>query len=205
MEVEEIRDILPKMVKSVNAHIQQIRAYTGKKESYAMKKLKSKLTAKPLDETLWTEKGFVKYNKSLSDSDVKALYKAVKSFKESKTGTVKGIKAVELERKGQIAEYLKSQQDFDNKSVEDIINENKISQEDAEDMFNLFDDEGILNWVNDNDIDWSSLFAIMGNLTKEMPHAKLSDFKAKLASYNIQANNTDAQRSIRRLWTKFIK
>lgn len=205
MEVEEIRAILPKMVKSVNAHIQQIRAYTGKKESYAMKKLKSKLTAKPLDETLWTEKGFVKYNKSLSDSDVKALYKAVKSFKESKTGTVKGIKAVELERKGQIAEYLKSQQDFGNKSIEDIMNENKISQEDAEDMFNLFDDEGILNWVNDNDIDWSSLFAIMGNLTKEMPHAKLPDFKAKLASYNIQANNTDAQRSIRRLWTKFIK
>ena len=205
MEVEEIRAILPKMVKSVNAHIQQIRAYTGKKESYAMKKLKSKLTAKPLDETLWTEKGFVKYNKKLSDSDVKALYKAVKSFKESKTGTVKGIKAVELERKGQIAEYLKSQQDFGNKSIEDIMNENKISQEDAEDMFNLFDDEGILNWVNDNDIDWSSLFAIMGNLTKEMPHAKLSDFKEKLASYNIQANNTDAQRSIRRLWTKFIK
>ena len=205
MEVEEIRAILPKMVKSVNAHIQQIRAYTGKKESYAIKKLKSKLTAKPLDDTLWTEKGFVKYNKRLSDSDVKALYKAVKSFKESKTGTVKGIKAVELERKGQIAEYLKSQQDFDNKSIEDIMNENKISQEDAEDMFNLFDDEGILNWVNDNDIDWSSLFAIMGNLTKEMPHAKLSDFKTKLASYNIQANNTDAQRSIRRLWTKFIK
>lgn len=205
MEVEEIRAILPKMVKSVNAHMQQIRAYTGKKESYAMKKLKSKLTAKPLDETLWTEKGFVKYNKNLSDSDVKALYKAVKSFKESKTGTVKGIKAVELERKGQIAEYLKNQQDFGNKSVEDIINENKISQEDAEDMFNLFDDEGILKWVNDNDIDWSSLFAIMGNLTKEMPHAKLSDFKTKLASYNIQANNTDAQRSIRRLWTKFIK
>ena len=205
MEVEEIRAILPKMVKSVNAHIQQIRAYTGKKESYAIKKLKSKLTAKPLDDTLWTEKGFVKYNKRLSDSDVKALYKAVKSFKESKTGTVKGIKAVELERKGQIAEYLKSQQDFDNKSIEDIMNENKISQEDAEDMFNLFDDEGILNWVNDNDIDWSSLFAIMGSLTKEMPHAKLSDFKTKLASYNIQANNTDAQRSIRRLWTKFIK
>lgn len=205
MEVEEIRAILPKMVKSVNAHMQQIRAYTGKKESYAMKKLKSKLTAKPLDETLWTEKGFVKYNKSLSDSDVKALYKAVKSFKESKTGTVKGIKAVELERKRQIAEYLKSQQDFGNKSVEDIINENKISQEDAEDMFNLFDDEGILKWVNDNDIDWSSLFAIMGNLTKEMPHAKLSDFKTKLASYNIQTNNTDAQRSIKRLWTKFIK
>lgn len=205
MEVEEIRAILPKMVKSVNAHIQQIRAYTGKKESYAMKKLKSKLTAKPLDETLWTEKGFVKYNKSLSDSDVKALYKAVKAFKESKTGTVKGIKAVELERKGQIAEYLKSQQDFSDKSLEDIINENKISQEDVEDMFNLFDDEGILNWVNDNDIDWSSLFAIMGSLTKEMPHAKLSDFKTKLASYNIQANNADAQRSIRRLWTKFIK
>ena len=205
MEVEEIRAILPKMVKSVNAHIQQIRAYTGKKESYAMKKLKSKLTAKPLDETLWTEKGFVKYNKRLSDSDVKALYKAVKSFKESKTGTVKGIKAVELERKGQIAEYLKSQQDFGNKSIEDIMNENKISQEDAEDMFNLFDDEGILKWVNDNDIDWSSLFAIMGNLTKEMPHAKLSDFKTKLESYNIQANNTDAQRSIRRLWAKFIK
>lgn len=205
MEVEEIRAIIPKMAKSVNAHIQQIRAYTGKKESYAIKKLKSKLTAKPLDDILWTEKGFVKYNKSLSDSDVKALYKAVKSFKESKTGTVKGIKAVELERKGQIAEYLKSQQDFGNKSVEDIINENKISQEDAEDMFNLFDDEGILKWVNDNDIDWSSLFAIMGNLTKEMPHAKLSDFKTKLASYNIQANNTDAQRSIRRLWTKFIK
>lgn len=205
MEVEEIRAILPKMVKSVNAHIQQIRAYTGKKESYAMKKLKSKLTSKPLDETLWTEKGFVKYNKSLSDSDVKALYKAVKSFKESKTGTVKGIKAIELERKGQIAEYLKRQQDFDNKSIEDIMNENKISQEDAEDMFNLFDDEGILKWVNDNDIDWSSLFAIMGDLTKEMPHAKLSDFKTKLASYNIQANNTDAQRSIRRLWSKFIK
>ena len=205
MEVEEIRAILPKMVKSVNAHIQQIRAYTGKKESYAIKKLKSKLTAKPLDDTLWTEKGFVKYNKRLSDSDVKALYKAVKSFKESKTGTVKGIKAVELERKGQIAEYLKSQQDFDNKSIEDIMNENKISQEDAEDMFNLFDDEGILNWVNDNDIDWSSLFAIMGSLTKEMPHAKLSDFKTKLASYNSKANNADAQRSIRRLWTKFIK
>lgn len=205
MEIEEIRAELPKMVKSVNAHIQQIRAYTGKKESYAMKKLKSKLTSKPLDETLWTEKGFVRYNKRLSDSDVKALYKAVKAFKESKTGTVKGIKAVELERKGQIAEYLKSQRDFRDKSLEDIINENKISREDAEDMFNLFDDEGVLKWVNDNDIDWSSLFAIMGNITKDMPRTSLSNFKEKLETYNIQANNQDAQKAIRRLWYKFIK
>lgn len=205
MEIEEIRAELPKLVKSVNAHIQQIRAYTGKKESYSMKKLKSKLTSKALDETLWTAKGYVKYNKKISDTDVKALYKALKSFKASKTGSVKGIKTVELMRKGQIAEYLKTQQDFSDKTLEEIIEDNKITQEDAEDMYNLFDDEGILNWVNDNDTDWSSLFAIMGNLTKEMPHAKLSDFKERLKVYNIQANNADAQRSIRRLWTKFIK
>lgn len=205
MEIEEIRAELPSLVKSVNAHIQQIRAYTGKNESYAMKKLKSKLTAKPLDESLWTAKGFVKYNRKLSDSDVKALYAAVKNFKKAKTSTVKGIKAIELERKGQIAEYLKSTQDFSDKSIDEIIKENDITQEDAEDMFNLFDDEGILKWVNDNDIDWSSLFAIMGNLTKEMPHTSLNNFKEKLKSYNIEANNLDGQRAIRRLWHKFIK
>lgn len=205
MEIEEIRAELPKMVKSVNAHIQQIRAYTGKKESYAMKKLKSKLTTKALDESLWTAKGFVKYNKKISDSDVKALYKAVKSFKESKTGTVKGIKSVELMRKGQIAEYLKTQQDFNDKSLEEIIKESEITKEDAEDMFNLFDDEGILKWVNDNDIDWSSLFAIIGDISKTMPHTQLNNFKEKLKTYNIQANNQDAQKAIRRLWYKFIK
>lgn len=205
MEIEDIRAELPHLVKSVNAHIQQIRAYTGKKESYAMKKLKSKLTTKALDESLWTAKGFVKYNKKISDSDVKALYKAIKSFKESKTGSVKGIKSVELMRKGQIAEYLKTQQDFSDMSLEEIIKENDISQEDAEDMFNLFDDEGILKWVNDNDIDWSSLFAIMGNITKDMAHTPLENFKEKLKTYNIQANNQDAQKAIRRLWYKFIK
>lgn len=205
MEIEEIRAELPSLVKSVNAHIQQIRAYTGKNESYAMKKLKSKLTAKPLDESLWTAKGFVKYNRKLSNSDVKALYAAVKNFKKAKTSTVKGIKAIELERKGQIAEYLKSTQDFSDKSIDEIIKENDITQEDAEDMFNLFDDEGILKWVNDNDIDWSSLFAITGNLTKEMPHTSLNNFKEKLKSYNIEANNLDGQRAIRRLWHKFIK
>lgn len=205
MEIEEIRAELPRLVKSVNAHIQQIRAYTGKKESYAMKSLKSKLTAKSLDENLWTAKGFVKYNKKISDSDVKALYAAVKNFKKAKTSTVKGIKAVELERKGQIAEYLKSQQDFSNKSLDEIIKETDITQEDAEDMYNLFDDEGILKWVNDNDIDWSSLFAIMGNITKEMQHINLNNFKEKLKTYSIEANNLDAQRAIRRLWYKFIK
>lgn len=88
-EHEKLYKELSRQVRRTNAKLQRLRGHFGDDIGWAATRLLNKLDVDILNAV--TEKGYIKYNKNLSNRQMKAILKATDSFLKSKTSTVKGV------------------------------------------------------------------------------------------------------------------
>ena len=88
-EHEKLYKELSTQVRRTNAMLQRLRGHFGDEAGWAATRLLNKLDIDVLNAV--TEKGYIKYNKNLSNRQMKAILKATDSFLKSKTSTVKGV------------------------------------------------------------------------------------------------------------------
>lgn len=129
-EQTKLYNELKKLSKQANQRIVRLERTFGK-DTWATKKLKSKLETEPLQ--AWTSTGRVRVNKSMTITQMKATIKATKKFLQSETSRVKGVKEV---RKRQIETIQKTFKDFEVKN---------FTYEDAENFYDIFESDD--NWV----------------------------------------------------------
>ena len=120
-------------VKRVNAYLARLYKQIGTNNpGWAASALLNKLSKGNLD--LITDKGFVKYNKNLSDIEKKAIRKASKSFLDSKTKTVKGVK----EAQENIKKKLEISIDISSKEASDLFDFFEKKDYDSELIYELY-------------------------------------------------------------------
>lgn len=88
-EHEKLYKELSTQVRRTNAMLQRLRGHFGDETGWAATRLLNKLDIDILNAV--TEKGYIKYNKNLSNRQMKAILKATDTFLKSKTSTVKGV------------------------------------------------------------------------------------------------------------------
>lgn len=88
-EHEKLYKELSTQVRRTNAMLQRLRGHFGDEPGWAATRLLNKLDIDVLNAV--TEKGYIKYNKNLSNRQMKAILKATDTFLKSKTSTVKGV------------------------------------------------------------------------------------------------------------------
>lgn len=118
-----------KLIKRANRQIKAIENNYGK-ESWAVKKLKSKLDG----QKNILKSGMISTRKNISEIEKKATLKAVSQFLESKTSKVSGVKEIEKRIKSNIKEYTS----IKNKNGEVV---ETASKQDIENLYRLFDDK----------------------------------------------------------------
>ena len=87
---EELYKQLQKNVRSANAKLQRLRGHFGSEFGWAGQRLIDKLVIPAINAI--TDKGYIKYNKNLSVTQMRAIIKATSEFAKSKTSTVKGVR-----------------------------------------------------------------------------------------------------------------
>lgn len=87
---EDLYKQLQKNVRSANAKLQRLRGHFGSDFGWAGQRLIDKLNIPAINAI--TEKGYIRYNKNLSTTQMRAIIKATNEFANSKTSTVKGVR-----------------------------------------------------------------------------------------------------------------
>lgn len=87
---EDLYKQLQKNVRSANAKLQRLRGHFGTEFGWAGQRLIDKLNIPAINGI--TEKGYIRYNKNLSTTQMRAIIKATNEFAKSKTSTVKGVR-----------------------------------------------------------------------------------------------------------------
>lgn len=87
---EDLYKQLQKNVRSANAKLQRLRGHFGSDFGWAGQRLIDKLNIPAIDGI--TNKGYIRYNKNLSTTQMRAIIKATNEFAKSKTSTVKGMR-----------------------------------------------------------------------------------------------------------------
>lgn len=87
---EDLYKQLQKNVRSANAKLQRLRGHFGSEFGWAGQRLIDKLEIPAINAI--TDKGYIKYNKNLSVTQMRAIIKATSEFAKSKTSTVKGVR-----------------------------------------------------------------------------------------------------------------
>lgn len=123
-EQQKLYEELKKLAKRANQRIVRLEREFGK-DKWAVKNLRDRLDTQKLN--AWTKTGRIKYNKSMTITELRAVIKATNQFLNSQTSTKKGIKNV---RKKQIEGIKQSL------SIED----EDFSYEEAETFYRLFED-----------------------------------------------------------------
>lgn len=163
----------------------------GYYNSYASKKLFTRLDIKHLDVLDRTKKGShvsrIKLNNRLTNTDLIAIQKATKQFLISKTSTVKGIRNVESNVKESIYQNLKLNQDTE------------ITKEDIEDFYSM---------LSDNDFDYfsekigaSALWYLIEDAKEK--DADENEFITMLNQY-ITVSDEDVRNKAIRLYNKYV-
>ena len=131
-EQQDLLIELKKLSKRANQRIVRLEREFGK-DTWATKYLKEKLAVEPLQ--AWTVSGRVKYNKSMTVTQMQATIKATKEFLNSSISKKTGIKKA----KQKAIETLKTRFSTD---ISDI------SYEEAETLMNFFNDKEVNEITN---------------------------------------------------------
>ena len=131
-EEQELFNELKKLSKRANQRIVRLEREFGK-DTWDTKYLKEKLVAEPLQ--AWTLSGRVKVNKSMTVTQMKATIKATKEFLNSSISTIRGVKKAKQKA-------IKTLQTQFSSDVTDI------STEEAESLYNLFEDREVNKITN---------------------------------------------------------
>ena len=128
---QKLYEELRKLAKRANQRIVRLERQFGK-DKWAVKNLRDRLDTQKLQ--AWTKTGRIKYNKSMTITELRAVIKATKQFLNSQTSTKRGIEKV---RKKQIEGIQKSLS----------MEEEEITYEDAETLYRLFEDTDFTSFV----------------------------------------------------------
>ena len=177
-------------VNKVNKRLRSLQK-EGYYNSYASKKLFTRLDVKNLDVLERTKKGShvsrIKLNNRLTNTDLIAIQKATKQFLVSKTSTAKGIRSVESNVKESLYQSLKLDADTE------------ITEDDIEDFYNM---------LSNNDFDYfsdkigaSALWYLIED-AKEL-YADENEFINMLNQY-ITVSDEDVRNKAIRLYNKYV-
>lgn len=163
---KKIQSQLTKEVKRTNALLQRLQGHYGTKETYASKKLYKMLSQTQLIGTdVITEKGYVKFNRNLTESQARYILKATKKFNTSKTSTVKGIELQKEATKRSIKAMLTTDAVFGQDTAEEIAN--NFSDEDIENFYSVFTDSEAMRWIEDKGYSPSEFLQMCNTAIKE--------------------------------------
>lgn len=133
-EEQDLYNELKKLGKRANQRIVRLERRFGK-DTWATRDLKDKLAIEPLQ--AWTKSGRVKYNKSMTITQMMATIKEVRRFLDKPTSTASGIKKA----KEKASKTLQRMFSSDTKD---------LTYEEAEALTDFFDDKevnGITNYI----------------------------------------------------------
>ena len=174
-----------KLVEQANRRLKGLNN-AGYKGTYASKKLANRLDTKVLK--AWTKQGKIKVNKTLSNTQLKAIQKAIQQFLASKTSTGKGIREV----KTSTLESLKA-------TLSKDVELSELEIEDAYDMLSNKD----FDYFNKADrIGASTMWALIEDAIEY--DKTEDDFIRSLNNIFDFSNDLDAIEKAKRLYDKYI-
>ena len=157
-------------------------------DTWAAKKLSSRLASEKLQ--AFTNAGRVKYNKSMSITELKAVKKATEQFLNSETSKVSSIKKI----KKRTVKTLK-------KSLNDDYDDIDLTDEEAEELYNILDDDeysSISEFIPPSDI-WSIIAESKAQNTSE------NDFISKIKKTIDFGNDIDVKNTLTNIYNKYVK
>lgn len=197
---KQIQAQLTKEVKRANALLQRLQGHYGTKETYASKKLYKTLSQKQLIGTVITEKGYIKFNKNLSESQARYILKAAQKFNTSKTSTVKGIELQKEATKRSIKAMLSSDEVFGQDMAEDIAN--KFTDEDIENFYSVFTDSEAMRWIEDKGYSPSEFLQMCNTAIKE--NWSIQTFFERFNVIETENTDYDEVEVAKRIYYKYI-
>ena len=172
-EHEKLYKELSTQVRRTNAKLQRLRGHLGEKHpGWAASELLKKLDIDILNAV--TEKGYIRYNKNLSNRQMKAILKATDSFLNAKTSTPEGVKKV-VEK---VKNTLKIKQE--------------ISSEQAESIYNFFESDD----YKDSEVKYEQL--IVG-VEIEKKGGTWEDYKERMLDYIKHGNDEEMVKALKEL------
>lgn len=158
----------------------------GYKGTWASKKLSARLDTKILK--AWTKQGKIKINKNLTNTQLKAIEKAIQQFLTSQTSKVSGIRKVKESTLDSLRATLSSDTTLDEIDVETAYE--MLSNKDF-DYFNNADRVGA-----------STMWALIED-AKEYNQSEDTFVNRLLNMYN-SSNDLDARERAKRLYDRYI-
>ena len=186
-EQKELYEELKKLAKRANQRIVRLEREFGK-DKWSVKNLRDRLDTQKLN--AWTKTGRIKYNKSMSITELRAVTKATKQFLNSQTSTKRGIKQV---RKKQI-ESLRISLSTDEK---------EFTFEEAETFYRLFEDTDYTFFIRKYDIP-ASAFNDLIQEAKEYNNT-FDNFLENLEIYITIGNDKELLTRAQAIYEKYVK
>ena len=172
-EHEKLYKELSTQVRRTNAKLQRLRGHLGEKHpGWAVGELLKKLDIDILNAV--TEKGYIRYNKNLSNRQMKAILKATDSFLNAKTSTPEGVKKV--------VEKVKNTLKF----------KQEISSEQAESIYNFFESDD----YKGSEVKYEQLIA---GLEIEKKGGTWEDYKERMLDYIKHGNDEEMVKALKEL------
>lgn len=169
----------------VNKRINEININFGK-ESWATKKLLSRLDVKGIDVV---RGGKIKIPKNMSNQKLKLVESALNKFLDMKTSSVKGIK-----------ETIKKQQ----KNIRTALSDEniKITPKEAETLYRFFEDKDFNMICQILNIDPSDLWNVLAQAKEE--NWSENTFGKRLLTFAEDGSDEDMKIAIRNIYNKYV-
>lgn len=177
-----------KQVKKANQRLVRLERETGRNNSWAAKRLESKLTGYM---NAWTDSARIRINKSMSITRLKAIEKATRQFNESKTSKVSGVRDTIKKQKEAMKESLA-------KEYEDKIE--LLSDEEINNLYDMMSDKDsskLMEYVPASSV-WQLIIDARENKDNE------TQFLERIETYIETTNDSDMKEKITNIYNKFI-
>ena len=174
-----------KLVSDANRRLKGLNQ-AGYKGTWASKKLADRLDTKVLN--AWNKQGKIKINKTLTNTQLKAIQKAIQQFMTSQTSKVSGIKKVKESTLDSLKATLSKDIELDEMDVESAYE--MLSNKDF-DYFNNADRVGA-----------STMWALIED-AKEYEQSE-DTFISRLLNMYDSSNDLDAIERAKRLYDRYI-
>ena len=177
---EELYSELKKEVRKANQRIARIEKNFGKAESWAVRKLTSRIDIEPLG--AWSSRERITINSKMDINQLRRIQRATELFLGSNTSKIRGIKA-----------QIKSTKQGFKKNLD-------ISDEEAERIYQAFS-EDLLQWIF-RYIDPSTFWALVEE-AKDMGMSKKS-FVDMLRDYIDFGNDLDIIEKLEQIYERYV-
>lgn len=184
-EQQQLYTELKKLVKRANQRLVRLERSFGI-NTWAFKKLMNRLSAEPI--LAWSKNNRILLNKSMNITKMKAILKATNQFLNSKTSTVRGIKKIKKTTIKSIATSIG-------------IDDEELSFEEAESLYNIFEDKDTLQLVNYIGASETRDFI---QEAKEVNMSE-NEFLKTIELYLNYGNDKEMLQTIKNVYNKFIK